>query len=120
VDGEPFRMTHGRQRRDLIYVDDVVRAYLAAAEAPEANGHVVNLGSGEPHRLCDIAQWIWELAESTAPLEIGARPAPASELHDTWADITLARRLLQWQPEVDLRSGLRATLRTNRKVGQVG
>ena len=110
VTGQPFQMTHGRQRRDLVHVDDVARAYLAAIEAPASVGHVINIGSGEPHRLCDVAQWIWELAGSSAPLQIGARPAPAAELHDTWADINLARRLLHWQPEVELRAGLCAVI----------
>ncbi|MCC2667979.1 MAG: epimerase [Armatimonadetes bacterium] len=120
VNGEPFRMTLGRQQRDLVYVGDVVRAYLTAAVAPEAVGQVINIGSGEPTRLCDLAEAIWELTETTAPLEIGARPAPSCELYDTWADITLARRLLNWRPEVDLRAGLRATIRSNQLVGNLG
>ena len=120
VQGLPFQMTHGRQRRDLVHVEDVARAYLAAVEAPEAVGHVINIGSGEPHQLCDVARWIWELAGSSAPLEIGARPAPAAELHDTWADINLARRLLHWQPEVELRAGLRAVIHHSCDVGSVG
>src|SRR5262249_20732714 len=110
VRGEPFEMTEGRQRRDLVYVNDVVTALLAAAQAPGVEGKVIHVGSGQAHALRDVAQLIWRLSESEAPLRIGARPAPAEELHDTWADITLARRLLNWYPEVDLEAGLGATI----------
>jgi nucleoside-diphosphate-sugar epimerase len=110
VNGLPFRMTHGKQRRDLVYVDDVVRAIIAAALAPGLEGEVINIGSGRPLPLRDVANLIWKLSESRAPLLVGARPAPAEETHDTWADISLARRLLDWEPQVELEDGLRATI----------
>jgi UDP-glucose 4-epimerase len=119
VRGEPFAMTEGRQRRDLVYVNDVVTALLAAAQAPEVEGKVIHVGSGQAHALRDVAELIWRLSESEAPLRIGARPAPAEELHDTWADITLARRLLHWKPEVSLENGLRDTIESARK-GTIG
>jgi nucleoside-diphosphate-sugar epimerase len=115
VSGETFRMTHGRQRRDLVFVSDVVQALLAAAEADEMNGEVINIGSGQAWALCDVARLIWRLCNSEAPLEIGGRPAPEVELHDTWADITMARKRLGWEPRVDLESGLRATIEWARR-----
>ncbi|MGB7922116.1 MAG: NAD(P)-dependent oxidoreductase [Pyrinomonadaceae bacterium] len=115
VEGLPFRMTHGRQRRDLVYVDDVVRALLACARAPGIEGEVINIGSGRALPLRDVAALIWQLSESRAPLLMGARPAPAAETHDTWADITLARRLLRWEPQVEVESGLRATIQWARE-----
>jgi nucleoside-diphosphate-sugar epimerase len=115
VEGLPFRMTHGRQRRDLVYVDDVVRALVAAARAPGIEGEVINIGSGQPLPLREVATLIWRLSESRAPLLVGARPAPAEETHDTWADISLARRLLAWEPQVELETGLRATIQWARE-----
>jgi UDP-glucose 4-epimerase len=110
VEGLPFRMTEGWQRRDLVFVDDVVTALLEAARTPGIEGRVIHIGSGQAHRLRDLATLIWRLTESSAPLMIGARPAPAHELHDTWADISLARRLLGWEPGTELETGLRATI----------
>ena len=115
VQGLPFRMTHGTQQRDLVYVDDVVRAIIAAALAPGIEGEVINIGSGRPQPLRDVADLIWRLSQSRAPLHVGARPAPAEETHDTWADISLARRLLGWEPQVELEDGLRATIRWARE-----
>jgi nucleoside-diphosphate-sugar epimerase len=106
VAGEPFRMSQGEQRRDFIYVQDLVEALLASALAPGLEGHVVNVGTGRARRLRDVAERIWQLTGSTAPLLVGARPASPHQLHDTWADTSAARRLLGWQPRVELDQGL--------------
>lgn len=111
--GVPFRMSHGEQRRDLVFVKDVVRALIAAMRAPGVEGNVINVGSGSAVRLRDVALRIWELSESKAALLMGA--VPAEEDHDTWADISLARWLLAWGPETDLDSGLRWTIEWTRE-----
>jgi nucleoside-diphosphate-sugar epimerase len=108
VEERPFRMTHGMQRRDLVFVGDMVRALIAAGARPGIEGRVINVGTGQAHRLRDVAARIWELTGSKAPLLIGDRPAGPHETHDTWADLTLARELLHWSPETDLDTGLRA------------
>ncbi|ETW94732.1 MAG: hypothetical protein ETSY1_33605 [Candidatus Entotheonella factor] len=106
IAGQPFRMTHGQQRRDFVFIDDMVEAMMKAASAPQVEGQVINIGSGQATRLCDVASLIWELSGSEAPLLIGARPGGASEFHDTWADISRAKTLLNWEPRVSLRAGL--------------
>ena len=105
-----FRMSHGEQKRDLIFVEDVVRGLIAAASAPGIEGRVINLGTSEAYRLREVAELVWRMAGADSPLIIGARHAPAEELYDTWADITLARRLLGWSPRVDLERGLERTI----------
>jgi dTDP-L-rhamnose 4-epimerase len=106
VRGLPFRMTEGRQKRDLIYVDDAISAFIAAAESPSVDGQIINIGSGEAHALRDVAQLIWQLSGTDAPLMIGARSAGATELHDTWADIERAQEMINWAPQVSLEDGL--------------
>ena len=115
LDGEPFRMSQGTQRRDLVFVGDVVEAILAAAAAPGADGEIVNVGSGQALPLQDVARRIWRLSGTAAPLLIGALAAAPVQLHDTWADVTRARRVLGWQPRTDLDSGLRATIESQRE-----
>ena len=114
-----FRMSDGYQKRDLIFVEDVVRGLIAAAGASNVEGHIINLGSGLAQPLRDVARRIWRLADAQAPLLIGARKSPPDELYDTWADIKLARRLLDWEPGVSLESGLEQTIECARKrLGQ--
>lgn len=107
----PFKMSHGEQRRDLIFVEDVVEALIAAASAPGIEGKVINIGTGQAHRLRDVATLIWELTGTQASLLIGARNNAADQFSDTWADIALARELLGWEPKTDLITGLRITIR---------
>ncbi|MBI2833507.1 MAG: NAD(P)-dependent oxidoreductase [Acidobacteria bacterium] len=106
----PFRMSQGNQRRDLVYVTDVVRGLLAAATTPGIEGRVINLGSGHAYRLRDVAERIWDLTGTSAPLLVGARHASADQLYDTWADIGAARVLIGWEPTIGLDDGLRATI----------
>lgn len=115
VFGEPFAMTEGRQKRDLVYVSDVVRGLIAAASAADVDGAVINLGSGKALPLREVAATIWRLTGSLAPLQIGARPAPPDELHDTWADISRAKELLDWEPQIDLEEGLSKTISWERE-----
>lgn len=113
IAGEDFAMTEGQQRRDLVYVSDVVSGLLSVGPGcpvGRLGGHDINIGSGESRSLRKVAQMIWLLSGTGAELQIGARPAPPEELHDTWADISRARELLNWEPQVDLETGLRATI----------
>jgi nucleoside-diphosphate-sugar epimerase len=110
VRGTEFRMSEGYQKRDLVFVEDVVTGVIAAATVPNIEGQIINLGSGAAHSLRDVAQRIWEIARARSLLMIGARNAQPEELYDTWADITLARQLLNWTPSVSLNTGLERTI----------
>jgi UDP-glucose 4-epimerase len=108
VSGKAFRMTTGTQRRDFIFVDDVVEAILRAAIVANIGGKIINVGSGTAIALRDAARLIWQISEADEKLlNIGARPAGSGETHDTWADISRARELLDWQPRFSLEDGLR-------------
>ena len=116
VSDSPFRMSSGLQKRDLVYVDDVVRALFLAARAPLLDGKIINIGTGRAEQLLDVARLIWKLSETSAPLLVGERPATTHETHDTWADNSLARQLLNWEPQVALEDGLRTTIEWMRRV----
>jgi nucleoside-diphosphate-sugar epimerase len=111
VKGLPFEMTEGTEKRDLVYVEDVVNALIIVANSREASGQVFNIGSGEARALRDVAELIWKLAESDPSLlKVGARIASPDELQDIWADISKAEDLLQWQPQIGLEEGLKKTI----------
>jgi len=56
VEGEPFEVWGGEQRRDLLYVDDAAEAFLYAALTPEAEGQALNVGGDEPVSLLSLAE----------------------------------------------------------------
>jgi UDP-glucose 4-epimerase len=96
----------GTQHRDFVYIDDVVRAALAAPGAPDASP--INIGTG---KLTSINSLYQILARATGFREPPCyEPACAGEVHSISLDITRARERLQWRPEVDLVTGVQQTV----------
>ena len=99
----------GLQERDLIHVDEVVRAILLALEAPpEAVGHAFNVGTGRAITMLELARRVGEvLGQSVTPSH---EPARSGDIRFSLADTTRARDLLGFEDRIDLVEGLRRTL----------
>jgi UDP-glucose 4-epimerase len=97
----------GRQSRDFTYVGNVVRANLLAADADGVNGAVLNVATGSATSVLELAEAVGALLGR--PVEKEFRPERAGDVRDSWADLDAARRLLGFEPEVDLTEGLRLT-----------
>ena len=94
-----FRMSDGLQRRDLVYVSDVVDAVIAAIDSTRAVGRTINIGSGRAIALRDLAERVWKVCGAPADmLEIGTLTKSSDDSFDTEADISLAGELLDWRP----------------------
>ena len=100
----------GTQQRDVLYVDDAVRAFLYAALAPDAPGHVLNVGSGSGSSLRQIADALVPLGAAGVEVVPFPEEAKRIEIGDYVADTTLTRRVLDWQPEVSLTDGLQRSV----------
>jgi len=99
----------GRQTRSLCYVADLVEGLIAAANCTDLRGEVVNLGNPEEHTILEFAEMIKDLTGSSSdfvwtPAVVGDDPQRRRP------DIGKARRLLDWEPKVSLRQGLRMTI----------
>jgi nucleoside-diphosphate-sugar epimerase len=97
----------GTQSRDFTYVDDIAEGTIRAFET-ETGYEIVNLGGNHPHQLKEVIRLIEEYLGKKA--EIVYRPFHKADLKATWADITKAKELLGWEPEVPLEEGLRRTV----------
>ncbi len=108
----------GAQRRDYIYVDDLVSALMTLAASPVSVGRAYNVGSGTGTRLVDMARTIIEIAGS-GRVEHVDWPALAGQVEtgDFIADITRIEGELGWRPTIGLRDGLERTVALSR--GQV-
>jgi nucleoside-diphosphate-sugar epimerase len=113
-EGKPLELFgDGTQSRDFTYVDDIARGTVLAGKAMGADGkaghEVINLGGGKtPISLLDFIRKIEDRLGKKA--EIVWQPMSASEMQDTAADIAKAKRVLGWEPEIDLDAGLGATV----------
>ena len=98
----------GRQTRDYVHVEDIVRANLLAAEHPDAQGSY-NVGTQEESTVLELAAAIAEasgLGDEFAP---EFEPARTGEIDRSCLDIGRARRELGFEPQVGLRDGIRST-----------
>lgn len=109
--GETIRIFgDGEQRRDCVYVDDVVEALLAAT-APEAIGRVFNVGNVVDHSLAEIARAIIEATGSSGGLELVPWPGDHQriDIGSFHTDGTTIAETLGWKATTALEMGLRAT-----------
>jgi len=98
----------GLQTRDFTYIDNVVQANLRACEAPkEACGRVVNIACGERISLLDILEIVYKLAGRRVDPKF--EPSRPGDVRDSLADISLAKDLLGYEPQVGFPDGLSRT-----------
>ena len=115
VCGKRFAMTKGEQTRDYVYVDDLIAAIIAALTANyEVYGQLINISSGIPLRIKDLALIVARLAgdETGCLLDFGARDYRQGEAMEYWSTNNLAKALLNWRPFISLEEGLRRTIQS--------
>ncbi len=111
LEGKVFEMSEGKQKRDYLYISDLVSAVMRAIQTPGIEGEIFNIGSGNASPLREIAEKVWEICGANPTLlKIGARGAALAELHDTCADISKAKQIIKWEPKVSLEDGLKQTI----------
>lgn len=98
----------GSQTRDYVYVDDVVSAMLAACTAPNLDGAVINVGSGQGTSVRELVRSVLEVTGSKA--EVIFNPKTSAGVSRMCADLTLAGQKLNYRPSTSLEEGLRRTL----------
>lgn len=99
-DYEPFLEGDGLQTRDFCYVDNVVQANIQAATRERAfYGEAFNIAQGEAHNLLECHELLEEFAGR--PLVLAGRPPRVGDVRHTLADISAARRELDYEPSRD-------------------
>jgi len=96
----------GSQTRSFTYVDDLIRGIIALSQSGHHNP--VNIGNPDEFTLLELAETVKDLTGSTS--EILFEALPEDDPKQRKPDISLARELLGWSPEVSLRDGLQRTI----------
>jgi UDP-glucose 4-epimerase len=109
VRGRVPALGSGTRGVDWVHVDDVADALVRAAVAPDAPGHVLDVGSGRAVTIADVVRELAGLAGYDGPLGLGAREDRSDERVQV-ADPEPAARVLGWRARTALRDGLAATL----------
>jgi dTDP-glucose 4,6-dehydratase len=101
----------GSQTRSFCYVDDLVRGLVALAESGE---HLpVNIGNPQELSLVELAETVIRVTGSKSEIVFEALPVDDPQVRQP--DITRARQLLGWEPQVGLEEGLRRVLEASQR-----
>ncbi|MEK0178110.1 NAD-dependent epimerase/dehydratase family protein [Microcoleus anatoxicus] len=95
----------GLQTRDFTFISDCVAANLAAAEVAEAAGEVFNIGGGSRVVLKEVIDTIEQIVDR--PIRIDFTETARGDARHTSADVSKAKKILGYQPQVSLEAGLR-------------
>ena len=105
-DRPPMIFEDGLQMRDFVSVHDVVQANLLAMEGGPADGMALNVGSGEPISIREVATALGNAMGKSIPAEITGK-SRAGDIRHCFADISAARRMLGYEPRVNFSEGMR-------------
>lgn len=103
---QPVIYGDGEHSRDFTYISNVIDANLRAAESTLAVGEIINIANGHRTTLNELLE---TMKAVTGKRDVTARyePARAGDVRDSLADLTLARKSLDYEPQVSLQEGLK-------------
>ena len=115
--GKPVIHGDGEQTRDFIYVKDTVRGLIMAYENEASRGQIINLGYGKDISMNALMQTICDYMGYTGEWE--RRESRTSDVRKLCADISKARKLIGFEPEMDFEQGIKVTLDWYMKNGMI-
>lgn len=96
----------GMESRDFVHVEDVVFALVSAGQAALENGAIVNIGSGKPTTVLDLAKTLLKAGALDVPVKVTGQ-FRVGDIRHGWADIQKARELLGFAPKISLEDGIK-------------
>lgn len=96
----------GSQERDFTYIDDIARGTVKAIKP--LGYEIINLGNNHPDKLSTAIKLIEKYTGKKAKYKFNE--FHKADIKATWADISKAKRLINWQPQVDLEEGIKRTV----------
>lgn len=107
LDGKPLNIYgSGTQTRDLLYVEDCADFVVTAGYSKEANGHIINAGTGRDIPINDLALLI---SGDSSTIQHVQHIHPQSEIQKLLCNYSKAKNLLNWEPKITLEEGIRKT-----------
>lgn len=113
-DRQPVVYGDGKQSRDFTYVADVVQGNLLAADAKGISGRVFNIANGRSISLLRLLDTLGQLLDR--PVKPKFAPPRTGDILESMADISQARRLLGFDPQVEFEEGLRRSIAYYREL----
>ena len=123
LDGRrPVIRSDGSPERDFLHVEDVARAYLAIGESlaeGRGRGEAFNAGWGRPNSVREVVELVCELAGAEVEPDIRGTGNPDGEIDRQYLASAKIREVTGWEPQIELREGLRRTLEWYREHPEI-
>lgn len=110
IDGKPFHVSRPSDRRDLIYIDDVIEALLLLADSPQPGCHAINIATGVAPTMREVAGQIIDATGADPALVEFGDQATGPGISELLASPERAHRLLDWSATTSLSEGIRQTV----------
>ncbi len=109
LQGKPISIFgEGHQTRAFCYVDDLIEGFVRLMATPDSVTGPINLGNPAEMTVRELAERIIRLTKSSSTLEF--KPLPVNDPTQRCPDISKAKKYLDWEPKVDLETGLKRTI----------
>jgi len=98
----------GNQTRDFVHVDDISQAIQLSLESQKSQGEVFQIASGKETSINDLIEILSEAVEKQ--LQVNYKPGRKGEITRNYSDISKARKMLDFEPKIELKKGLKRLL----------
>lgn len=110
LNNSKYKMTPGDQKRDFIFISDLIDAIIIVSNNIVYNGKIFNVGSGSPIKIKDVAIYIAKYLNKEKHLSLGAIPYRDREVMDYNISLDKIFKYSEWRPKVSLKKGLKLTI----------
>lgn len=109
LNNQVFPVSYGDQIRDFLYIDDFVDSVFLTLDCKDADGKILNIGSGKKYKIKDVIKLIQKIIGKGHP-NFGEVPYKQNENMSLYPNISEAKKILKWQPKIFLHQGLLETI----------
>lgn len=110
LEKKKFACTLGIQKRDFLYIDDLIDLIFKVLKNKNVKGEIINAGSGEPIKVKNLIELIKEFSNGGEP-EYGKLDMRKDEILNMYPSIKKAEKLLNWKPKTSIKKGLKKTIK---------
>ena len=115
LQNEKFPCTKGLQKRDFLYIDDLINLIFKILKSKKSHGQIINAGSGKPIQVRKLIHYIKKISKGGKP-EYGKIKMRKDEPLNMYPSIKKAQRLLNWKPKFSIQKGLKKTIKFYGKI----
>ena len=111
LNNKEFNSTEGKQLRDFIHVDDVIKAIIKSLITESARGQIINIGSGKPKTIKSIIIKIFKFIKK-GKINFGKIQMRKDEILKIYPNIKKANKVLSWYPMISFSKGIYHTIKS--------